>query len=268
MSTVNLNDVILHYDVTGVGPPLVWVMGTGMGGDAWKRSQVPAFSDRFRCVTYDMRGVGESDCPNLPYTPQVLAADLLGLLDHLEFEQADLIGFSLGSVTIQELTLAHPDRVRSAVLLSTWSSSNVEHHVRRHYLSRRMALLEAPIEVFRSFAFWMWSPTLVDEEHDRIMELEAFLGTVTGGKHSSGFVGHFDADLMHDALPRLGSMKCPTLVLHGDEDLITLPAYNERVASAIPGARCVTIPRAGHLAYLEQPQAVNEAIASFLEERP
>jgi len=250
---------------SGEGETLVWVMGTGMSGRAWHQYQVPAFADRFECITYDMRGVGTADCPTSEYTPRVLAEDLVALLDELGIASAHMVGFSLGSCTVQEAALMAPERVRSAVLLSTWSKSSLEHHVRRHYESRKYALEHGPMDVFRKFAFWMWSPTLVDEEYERICELEDFLGSVSGSADVSGFIGHFAADIAHDTLDRLPGMSCPTLVIHGDEDLITVPAYNRRVRDALPDADYAVVDRAGHLAFLEQPDAVNAGIAAFLE---
>lgn len=261
---VTLNGVGHHYRVAGDGFPIVWVMGTGMSGDAWHRFQIPHFSPAYRCVTYDMRGVGRSDCPAEPYDPPTLSRDLAALLDHLQIERAHFVGFSLGAATVQELALSRAELVESAVLLSTWSSTKREHHMRRHYESRLFALENGPIEVFRNFAFWMWAPSMVDEEYETICDLEEFLRSVTGSKDLSGFAGHFRADLAHDTLDRLGGITAPTLVLHGDEDLITLPPYNRRVADRIPNATLVEVRKAGHLAYLEQPAAINEAIESFL----
>jgi pimeloyl-ACP methyl ester carboxylesterase len=266
MPVVSVNGVELHYREVGEGPPLVWVMGTGMNGDAWHRYQVPEFASRYRCLTFDLRGSGRSACPDTPYSAAVLAEDLAGLLDHLGVDAASLVGFSLGAATVQELALSHPERVRSAVLMSTWSSSALEHHVRRHYESRIYALSHADLEVFKKFAFWMWAPSTVDERYDDLLELEAFLGTVSGASDVSGYIGHFAADLAHETLGRLPRITCPVLVVHGDEDLITRPAYNQRVADAIPGARRVEIARAGHLAFLEQPEAMNTAIGEFLQE--
>lgn len=265
MPYVEVNDVQLHYREEGNGEPLVWVMGTGMNGDAWHRYQVPHFRDRYRCITYDLRGAGRSDCPDQEYTPKVLAADLAALTEHLDIQDAHFAGFSLGSCTIQELALAHPNLVRTAILISTWSATRIEHHVRRHYESRLYALQHSDMDVFRRFAFWMWSPTLVDEEYDKICALEEFLATVSGAKDVSGYIGHFQADIVHDTIDRLPGISCPTLVVHGDEDLITRPAYNRRVAAAIPGSKLVEVPRGGHLAYLEQPEAINTAIDEFLK---
>jgi pimeloyl-ACP methyl ester carboxylesterase len=265
MSTALINGINVEYQVEGTGTPLVWVMGTGMSGAAWRRYQTPHFKDRYTCVTYDMRGVGATDCPtDRPYTPALLAEDLLGLLDHLEIERAHLAGFSLGAATAQEMAIRNPERVSSISLISTWSRTDDEHHMRRHYQSRLRALEEADIEVFRAFAFWMWSPRLVDEEHDRILELEKFLGSATGSRDVSGFAGHFRADLAHDTRDRLPGITCPALVVYGEDDLITLPWYNAEVAKRIPGAALVEVPRAGHLMFLEQPEAMNQAIDGFL----
>ena len=261
-----VNGVELHYRETGDGTPLVWVMGTGMNGDAWHRYQVPEFSSSYRCITFDLRGSGRSECPDGPYSAALLAEDLVGLLDHLGVDDAHFVGFSLGAATLQELALSHPQRTRSVVLMSTWSSTAREHHVRRHYESRIYALRHADMEVFKKFAFWMWAPSTLDERYEDLVELEAFLGTVSGARDVSGYIGHFAADLAHETLDRLPRIACPVLVVHGDEDLITRPAYNQRVAAAIPGARLVEVPRAGHLAYLEQPEAMNAAIRTFLQQ--
>jgi 3-oxoadipate enol-lactonase len=266
MPVATVNGVELHYREAGQGAPLVWVMGTGMNGDAWHRYQVPEFEHRYRCVTYDLRGSGRSECPDAPYSAGVLADDLAALLDHLGIEDAHFVGFSLGAATIQELALSRPHRVRSAVLLSTWSSTSIEHHVRRHYESRIYALEHADdFDVFRKFAFWMWAPSTVDDRYEELLALEQFLGSVSGARNRSGYIGHFAADLAHETLGRLPQITCPVLVVYGAEDVITRPPYNQRVAAAIPGAQLVEIPQAGHLAYLEQPTAVNAAIGKFLE---
>lgn len=266
MATIQANGVALEYRVEGSGPPLVWVSGTGMSGDAWHRFQIPYFQDRFTCITYDLRGSGKSECPDAPYSAKVMAEDLLGLLDGLDIRAASLVGFSLGAATIQELAIAEPSRVRAAVLMSTWSSTALEHHIRRHFEARLFALQENAIEVFKKFAFWMWAPSMVDDDHETVAELDRYFATIAGARDISGYIGHFEADLAHETLDRLPQISCPTLVVSGAEDLVTRPAYNRRVAAAIPGAQIVEIPRGGHLAFLEQPAAMNEAIDGFLRQ--
>jgi pimeloyl-ACP methyl ester carboxylesterase len=83
-----------------------------------------------------------------------------------------------------------------------------------------------------------------------------------------GTAGHFRADLAHETRDRLEQISCPTLVVHGDEDLITLPRYNRTVADLVPGAALATIPAAGHLAWLERPDELRALLDGFLQGAP
>jgi pimeloyl-ACP methyl ester carboxylesterase len=194
-----------------------------------------------------------------------MSRDIEGLVRELGLTGVTMIGFSLGSVIIQELAIRAPDLVSRAVLLSTWSSTRVEHHIRRHYEARLLALEKAPRDVFGAFAFWMWAPSFVDDEPDRMAELQEFFVGVSSAQPQHAYANHFKADLSHDALDRLPQIRCPTLVVYGAEDLITLPRYNRRVADHIPGAQVREIPGGGHIAWGERPKEVNEAIRAFLD---
>lgn len=136
--------------------------------------------------------------------------------------------------------------------------------MQRHFASRLYALENGPLEVYAQFAFWMSSPSIIDDEPDLQAAVEAELR-----QHMStqldGTAAHFRADLVHETADRLTQITLPTLVVYGEEDRITLPRYNERVAAAIPGATTVRIPRAGHLVWLERPAELNGHIDEFLQ---
>lgn len=269
MPIVEVNGVKLAYEEHGSGEPFVWVAGTGISGGVWGKWQVPHFSDRYRCITFDLRGTGASDSPVGGYSVPVFAADVLGLLDHLGIERAHFAGVSLGSAIIQELAISHPERVRSATLISTWSSTRREHHIRRWFEGRLLTLKSgAPIEVFRAFGFWMASHTVIDLEPELQAEVEAFFAANSAAQPPHAYIGHFEADLEHDTMDRLGEIRCPTLVVYGDEDLITLPRYNETVASRIPGAISRVIPQAGHFAWVERGDQMNTIIDEFVSGLP
>jgi pimeloyl-ACP methyl ester carboxylesterase len=174
-----------------------------------------------------------------------------------------VVGLSLGSAIGQELAIARPDLVERLVLLATWSSTNAEHHIRRHFKSRLYALEHGPLDVYAQFAFWMSSPTLYDTERERQTAVEALLAAHMS-RNLRGTAGHFRADLTHETRDRLGRISCPTLVVHGDEDLITLPRYNRTVADLVPGAILECIPAAGHLSWLERPDELNAVLDRFL----
>jgi 3-oxoadipate enol-lactonase len=257
--------ISLNYEVHGEGDPVLWIPGTGLAGRFWSRYQLPDFTDRYRCITVDLRGAGESDSPTEPYTVSMMAKDVEDLVRQLELEAIPMIGFSLGSAIIQELAITAPALVGRALLLSTWSCTRQEHHIRRHYAARLRALEHAPRDVFAAFAFWMWAPSFVDDEPERMTELERYVAEVSGSQPQHAYAHHFRADLSHDSLDRLPKVRCPTLVVHGAEDMITLPRYNQRVAAKIPSAELVEIAAAGHMAWGERPAEVNSAIRDFLD---
>ncbi|MFN8164337.1 MAG: alpha/beta fold hydrolase [Solirubrobacterales bacterium] len=238
--------------------------GTGTSGAIWNRDQVPHFADRYTCITFDLRGAGQSEAPPGPYSVAQMATDAVGLVEALGIERAQFVGLSLGSAILQELALARPDLVERMVLLSTWSSTPTEHHIKRWFEARLATLRRAPRSVFAAYGFWMWAPSFVDDEHAAMAELGEFFLSISGEQPLHAYEAHFEADLGHNTIDRLGSIACPTLILYGEEDLITLPRYNERVRAAIPGAQARSIPGAGHLALVERPAAVNSAIADFI----
>ena len=264
MPTVRAGDVDMHYEETGSGDPIVWIPGTGLTGSMWDTHQVTHFRDRYRCLTVDLRGSGGTSGGHLSPTVADLAVDVIGVMDALDLPPAHVVGLSLGSAVAQEIALLRPDRVRSAVLAATWSSTAREKHMHRHFTSRLYALENGPLDVYGQFAFWMSSPSVIDEEPDLQAAVEAELR-----RHMStrleGTAAHFRADLVHDTTDRLPQINCPTLVVFGEEDRITLPRYNERAAAAIPGAVVARIPRAGHLVWLERPAELNGHIEEFLQ---
>lgn len=263
MPTAQVGDVEMYYETTGSGDPIVWIPGTGLAGSMWNLHQVAHFRDRYRCVTVDLRGSGQTLGGRLPPTVAELAMDVIGLMDALDLPPAHVVGLSLGSAVAQEIALLRPDRVRSAVLAATWSSTARERHMQRHFESRLYALENGPLNVYAQFAFWMSSPSLIDDEPDLQATVEAELRRHMSARFD-GTAAHFRADLVHETADRLARIACPTLVVYGEEDRITLPRYNERVAAAIPGAAVVRIPRAGHLVWLERPVELNAHIDEFL----
>lgn len=265
---VRVRGVELSYSVDGGGPGLVWISGTGIGGQAWQRAQVPAFAPYFTCLTFDLRGTGESAAPRDGYSVATMAEEAVALTRHVFGDRpVTMIGFSLGSAVVQEIAIRWPQQVSAAVLIATWSQTSREHHIRRWFDARSLALRSSPLEVFQAFSFLMWSHTFVDDEPGRMADLERFFADITGSQPLHAYEGHFRADLAHDTYERLQVITAPTLVLYGDEDLVTLPRYNKRVASAIPGAQDVCVPAGGHFVWAERPETVNTAIAAFLHEQ-
>lgn len=118
-----INDVSLNYEVTGTGEPLLLIHGLGSDLTNWA-DDVPVYAQRYRVVTCDLRGFGQSDKPPGPYSTELFADDLYHLLKHLEIERAFVLGTSMGGVIAQQFTLDHPEIVKALILNSTASECN------------------------------------------------------------------------------------------------------------------------------------------------
>src|SRR6266542_3995506 len=123
MPAVQVDDRSIVYEDQGSGEPVIWLQGTGESKHGWV-AQVSELFDRFRCITIDHRDVGESSYVEEAYTPADLAGDIAAVMDAIDVGPAQIVGYSLGGATAQELALARRDLVRSLVLLSTWAASD------------------------------------------------------------------------------------------------------------------------------------------------
>ena len=122
MPKVRLGNVSIYYEEHGQGDPLALIMGYGGSSEWWSR-QVPHFSQMFCVITFDNRGTGQSDKPNMPYTMEMMAADLAGVLDAADVDAAHIFGISMGGMIAQHFALLYPDRVISLVLGCTTCGS-------------------------------------------------------------------------------------------------------------------------------------------------
>ena len=120
MPKVRVNGIELHYEESGSGDPLLMIMGFGGDHQAWA-FQVPAFAEGYRVITFDNRGAGQSEGPDVAYSTRMMADDAVGLLDVLRIERAHVLGVSMGGMIAQEVALNHPRRVRSLQLHCTYA---------------------------------------------------------------------------------------------------------------------------------------------------
>jgi len=109
------NGTRLFWDESGQGDPLLLIMGLGYTHEMWFRSR-PLLSQRYRTITFDNRGVGNSDIPTGPYSIAQMAADAAAVLDAAQVDRAHIFGISMGGMIAQEFAIAYPARVRSLIL--------------------------------------------------------------------------------------------------------------------------------------------------------
>lgn len=261
--TVRVGDIDVAVQEYGEGEPLLVINGTSQSLGFWAdTAQVCAGSHRV--ITYDLRGLGATERGGAPMTTAQLAADAAGLLAALGVERAHVLGYSLGSAVAQELALAAPDTVASLVLLCTWARGDGFQRALITGLAHpwRTGDLEAALTAL-GVAF---SPELLgDPNFGALMESSLPLVPQTPAQIAAT-VEQWDADMAHDSLDRLPGITAPTLVIAGEQDLLTPHWHGQQVADAIPGARfeLFTGPGSSHSVHLERAAEVIPLILGFL----
>ncbi|MFT4127688.1 MAG: alpha/beta hydrolase [Gordonia sp. (in: high G+C Gram-positive bacteria)] len=265
MSQIAVNGIELSYEVTGTGPLVVMVMGTGSPGRVWRANQVPALVKAgYRVVTFDNRGI-EPSTSTPGFTLADMVADTAGLIEHLG-GPAFVIGTSLGGRITQELALSRPDLVRAAVMLGTYGRNTP---LQQAISAGERALYDQGITLPPEYeaaitAHLNLSPHTLDDDRSARDWLD-IIGfspqRVTPGVRAQMQI-HDDEP---DRLAAYRAITRPALVV-GFADDRTLPVKLAReVADAIPGAEYAEVAKAGHFGYLEQPAEVNRLLVKFLD---
>jgi pimeloyl-ACP methyl ester carboxylesterase len=252
--------VSVEYDIHGDGPPLLLIGGLGFGRWSWFR-QVPALSNHFRTITFDIRGE-----QSLVHGVADLTAEVVSLLDHLGIEKAHTLGTSLGGFVAQELALERPDLVDRLVLVCTSYGGRAPVTMSPLALGRMLGWgALSPESATRRGLETATSDTYRDEnpeEFDLILRWRLADSPSLATYYQQAMAGaRFDAS--HD----VENIASPTLVIHGADDRYVPAANAAALAQAIPNARLRIFEDAGHLVFIERAEEVNEEIVSFLEAR-
>ncbi len=251
----------LWYRVEGSGPAVLFIPGYTLDTTMWD-PQVEALSGRFTCVRFDLRGAGRSPPPAGPYT---YVADVEALLSHLGIERAHLVGLSLGAAIALDVALARPAMVRALALIDASAVGGYPWPERLDPAFAEMSRLAAAGDIAAAKRAWLGHPWFAPalERPDAARRLRA-IGDAYSGWH---LANRNPASMgKPPAFNRLGEIAAPTLVIVGDRDLdfYNLPLA-DALAAGIPGARKEVIAGAGHMANLEEPEAVNRLLAQFLD---
>ena len=250
----------IYWDEAGEGEPLLLIMGLGYSSDAWYRTR-PVLSQRCRTIVLDNRGAGRSDMPPGPYPIPLMASDAAAVLDAARIDSAHVFGISMGGMIAQEFVLQYPQRVRSLILGCTAAGGPTALPADPEAALMLVSRSEmAPEEAARAAVPFVYDPGTPEEriEEDLAVRRPWF-------PRPEAYNAQLQGILMWESYERLGQIRCPTLVLHGESDLL-VPVGNARlIAEKIPGAKLVVLPHAGHIFTTDQPDQAHRAILDFLE---
>jgi pimeloyl-ACP methyl ester carboxylesterase len=262
MLRIRVNGVEMHYDLQGTGEPLVLIHGA-QGDRSMFSGLVPVFAKQFQVLTFDQRGSGQSEKPDMDYSIALLADDTAALMDQVGFASAHIIGVSMGGMIAQELVLRHPQKVRSLVLgcttpggpkavrLGGEALTNAYSTTPMSAEERGKALAEAAFTKGYIEQHPEIIPAMIEARRQRPIDPVA--------------LGHrMKAAYAHNTYDRLPQIACPTLVITGKDDALISWENSRILAERIPGAQLVLLEPAGHVFWTEQPEQSLAAILTFL----
>jgi pimeloyl-ACP methyl ester carboxylesterase len=250
--------VRIAWEEHGSGDALLLIQGLGYARWSWEPI-VTGLAERYRVLTFDNRGIGESDKPAGPYTAAEMASDALQVLDEAGAARAHVLGASLGGMIAQVVAAEHPERVDRLVLCCTTAGGDAgvpmpEVTVR---LFQEAATLD-PLEATRRFTFNAFGP-------DAPLELveDVYRRRLANPPDPVGWQGQAAAGTTFPGVD--GAISAPTLVVTGTADNVVDPRNAGVLADRIAGARVERLDGAGHLLFWEQPDAFVRIVTGFLE---
>lgn len=256
---LNVNGIDINYEIEGDGPVVTFSHSLACNLSMWDE-QARALKSRYRVLRYDTRGHGQSGAPAGAYTLDQLADDLKGLLDGLGISATHFVGLSMGGMIGQVFALKYPAMVQSLALCDTTS----------RYAPGAAAVWEERIKTVGAKGMEpMVGPTLerwfTAPFRARRKDLMDRVGTMIRSTPAPGYIGCCHALPKINVTERLRNVRCPALVIVGEDDPGTPVEMARDIHAALPIADLAVLCRASHLSNLEQPEEFNRALGGFLD---
>lgn len=274
MVFIKANGIQISYESIGEGEPLFLIHGYGAKKEVWK-PQAQELSKRFRVIIYDIRGVGKSERPNYPYTMEMLADDLKGLMDVLKIKKAHVGGRSLGGMIAQNFCLKYPERVEKLIIMTSNMGMPDESAVNMMIESQVKDSQQLTLDP--ETAFW---------NQARLLYHRSFIKQMKENPKKSFFNSFTVEDLIkegtidppreqdirnlgsaikgHDTRSKLKQIKNKTLLIAASHDRLTPKATMEEMNELIPNSILKIIDNAGHYVNVSNAAEVNQIILDFL----
>jgi 3-oxoadipate enol-lactonase len=252
----------IYYDLIGTesAPVVCFTHSLSSDGGMWAEQMGPLLADGWRVLRLDMRGHGGSDPVPCDYTMAALADDVALSLDFLGIGKVHFIGLSIGGMIGQAFAIGHGHRLASSMLCDTAPGTppgGKEAWGPRIETVKRAASLEPLAD--GTMERW-FTDAFKPRRPGRWKEIRSTVANTT----PAGYLGCAAAILDFDFVPKLPTVKVPTLVVCGDDDQGTPPAGNKKIAELIPGGRYVGIPDARHFPNVEHPDVFNRIMMEWL----
>jgi len=261
MARLAVNGIDINYQEGGAGFPLVLIHGLSDSSVLW----VPLMSKlarHYRTIALDLRGHGESEKPDMPYTIQLLSEDLLCFLQNLKVPSAHVLGFSLGAAVAQQLALDHPERICSLILLSPFAYNDPD--VRENLERLRESVARGGLPVFFDEAVRLVVTSgFISTNADAIAQMKKECVRINS---PAAILRTIDACLNFNVKDRISQISHPTLVISGREDVMSPIHLAEQIHRSIKGSEWRIMEGVGHnLLVPDKVPELAEIVLEFLE---
>jgi pimeloyl-ACP methyl ester carboxylesterase len=273
----DVNSIKICYQIHGKKEsyPLILVHGYGGKKTEWI-AQVETLSEKYKVITFDLRGAGKSDRPNIAYTMKMYADDIKSLLRVLEIEKTHIAGFSLGGMVVQHFVLNYPDIVNKIILINTspgFPNKIALDHFVQGKIERYNIRIKDPAKAFQHGARYYFSRKfwrMMEEDpkrkfygifsaEDLIKDSFEDISTpqdIINGAYA--IAEHYTHDLLYKITHK-------TLVLCAEKDRVSPILVNKNLHELLPNSTLKVIKSAGHYSIFEKAPEVNQIILDFLE---
>ena len=264
MPKVTLGDAEIYYETHGSGAPVLLVPGLGGVGSYWNPN-IPGFARKHRVVIHDHRGTGQSSRSRIRYSVDQMTDDLLRLMDHLDLDEAHLVGHSTGGAIGQTLAALHPERLKSLVIYASWTKADP--FFARVFAARRALFTEAGAAAYvRATAVFLYPDWWVNENIALLEEREKI--AIPAFPPPEIVASRIDAILDFDRTADLPKIRTPTLVICAKDDILTPPYFTRELARLIPGAELMLLESGGHCASETRTAEFDAAVLGFIAKHP
>lgn len=265
MPELPINGARIHYEDSGHGEQtIVFAHGLLMDGRMFE-AQLAAFSDRYRCITFDFRGQGRSEVTPDGYDLDSLTEDAASLIESLGVAGCHFAGLSMGGFVAMRLAARRPELLSSLILFGTSAEPEPAGNLPRYRLLKLIARWLGPGLVAGQIMPILFGRKFLRDEHRR--DEKALWRKRISANHKIGITRAVSGVIFREGImAELDRIEMPTLVLVGEQDVATVPAEAERIHAGIRGSKLVVIPGAGHSSVIEESEAVNREVDSFLSQ--
>jgi len=257
MPKKRINDINMNYEIIGEGQPLLFIHGLGSSLRDWE-DQVPFFSKKYKTITIDLRGHGDTDKPKGPYSISMFANDIAELLKSLKLEPVHIVGISLGGAIGFHLAIDYPELTKSLGVVNMSASLPIKTFKEKQMFFMRILIVK--LLGMKKMGEVLAKRLFIKPEQEDLRERMA---TRWAENDKKAYLSSLKTLKNWSVLERLHEIKCPALIVSADGDYTPLEVKKEYTA-LIPNAKLIIIEDARHAVTVEKPKEFNGILMDFL----